>query len=714
MTQSKWFGIPGGEYYNVRLWVGRLADPGVHMPLGPRAYSSDTARPALSSAAQQQSQSRIIGFGLLALLGLIVVGLAVRLYHPTDYPFALNFDEGHEALDALRILDGWRPVFLPDNNGREPLFMYFMAALMAVFGPTALAVRLTSILSGVLMIAAQYLLVHALPLPRPRVTALVSAALIAVGFWPLAQSHQALRSILLPVWVALLLWAWWRALAVDSGEGGGKRAMLWSVAAGLFMAAALYTYLSARLLPLAIIVSGVYVALRRKQAPPILYLVIALAVAGILFLPQGLHFLNNPESLSQRTSQVSLLSTQINQGDLPGALARSARSLALAANIRGSLEWSENLRGRPIFDPLMGIAFLAGVGFLIYDLLGRRGRLAQDAAVLLGATFLVALVPSWLSEDAPSYIRLTATWPVLFLLPAWALERGGAWLDTRARAHLGGAAIAAVVVISGLWSGYDYYVAYPARIADAGVYANGGFERGEQVADLTAEGATYVSPAVWNQALVRFLTVERPPVSYDPRAGLILPPAGDARYAWEAAEAPAAADFGKRWPGAARTDVRNSHGDLSLIVFRLSPGDASLPPPGSAPRTPAFGDAIALDGHALKQPRVAPGGKVTLTLAWRAVTPAEGNLHTFVHLVDAQGRTIGQFDGPPLGGSYPPSRWTPGERIIQTVEIPVARDAAPGPATMRIGWYDWQTGERLPLAGASDNALDLDGVEVAP
>ncbi|MFN8482099.1 MAG: glycosyltransferase family 39 protein [Anaerolineae bacterium] len=684
------------------------------MPPGPPAYSSDTAQPTHAPAAQPQSRAHVIGLGLLALLGLLAVGLALRLYRPTDYPFALNFDEGHEALDALRILDGWRPVFLPTNNGREPLFMYLMAAVMAVFGPTPLAVRLTSIFSGVAVIGAQYVFVQALPVPRPRLTALVSAAIVALGFWPLAQSHQALRSILLPLWVALLLWAWWRALASGEGAADRQRAWLWSAVAGVFLAAALHTYLSARLLPAAIVVSAVFTALRRRQAAPLLRLAIALAVAGLLFLPQALYFLNNPEALSERTNQVSLLSAEVNHGDLPAALVRSARSLLLAANVRGSLEWSENLRGRPIFDPFMGLAFLGGVGLLVYDLVGRRRRLAQDAAVLLAATFLVALLPSWLSEDAPSYIRLTATWPVLFLLPAWALERGGDWLDGRTPRRVGGAAIAAVVVVSGVWSVYDYYVAYPARLAEAGVYADGGFERGEQVAALTAEGATYVSSAVGNQALVRFLTVEQPPIAFDPRAGLVLPPSGEARYAWEAAESQAAADFGKRWPGAARADVRNSHGDLSLIVFRLSPADLPAALSSSASNTAAFGDAIQPDGLLMKGMTAAPGGKLALTLAWRALAPVDGNLHFFVHLVDAQGRTLGQFDGPPLSGSYPPSRWAPGERIIQSVEIPVAKDAPPGPATVRVGWYDWQTGERLPLAGAPDNALDVASVEVKP
>lgn len=664
----------------------------------------------------------------LAVLALMGLAVALRLPHLLDHPFWLNFDEGHYAWDATRILDGWRPAYLPANNGREPLFVYMLAGVFALLGPTLLAARLTGLLANVLALPAQAVFVHALPLPRPGVTALLSATLLAIGFWPLVQSHQALRAGFLPVWVALLLWAWWRAVdhgprTTDHGDSSDEgrvlgrsslvlgRPLAWAALAGLLLAAALYTYLSARLLPIPLIGSALWVAWRRRHLAPLGALTVTLALAAILFIPQALVFRDNPNLLLGRAAQVSLLDPANNKGDLVGALTRSGRDLLLAATTRGSRDWTENLPGRPIFDPLLGVAFLGGLALLGWDLLGKRGPSPQDAAVLLLITLAALLIPAWLSENAPSYIRLTGIWPILYLLPAWALERGGTWLNAQVGHRIGTVAVTVALVVSAAWSLRDFYVTYPGVLAEAGTYTGAYVERGEELAAVVSEGPTYVTPVLWGQSVTRFLNARRQPTAYDPRAGLVLPPEGNARYVFEAVEAGDADKFARRWPAAARQDVRNSHGDLSLVIFRL-PSDAF--PTFRAADTPAFGGQIRPAGHTLTGATVAPGGKLGLTLAWRADAPIDADLHQFVHVVDGAGRTIGQYDGAPLSGSYPTSRWQPGETIVQPIEVGIAKDAPIGPATVRVGWYDWQTGARLPLDGDGEGALDLDRVRVTP
>lgn len=680
----------------------------------------------------------------LALLALTGLAVALRLPHLLDQPFWFNFDEGHYAWDATRILDGWRPAYLPGNNGREPLFVYMLAAVFALLGPTLLAARLTGLLANVLALPAQAVFVRGLPLPRPGVTALLSAALLAIGFWPLVQSHQSLRAGFLPVWVALLLWAWWRTIddrqptTKDKGQDDqGRRTeatkdqgprtnrsslvgpwslvlrqpFTWSMLTGLILAAALYTYLSARFLPIPLVVSAAWVAWRRRRLTPLAGLAVTLTLAGVLVLPQALVFRDNPDLLLRRAGQVSLLDPANHKGDLVGALGRSGRDLLLAANVRGSRDWTENLPGRPIFDPLLGVAFLAGLGLLAWDLLGRRGPSPQDAAVLLVVTLAVSLVPAWLSENAPSYIRLTGTWPILYLLPAWALERGGTWLNAHAGRHIGTAAVALALLVSAAWSLRDFYVTYPATLAAAGTYTGAYVERGEELAAIATEGPTYVTPVLWGQSVTRFLNARRQPTAYDPRAGLVLPAQGDARYIFEAVEAKDADQFATRWPAAIRQDIRNSHGDLSLVAFRLP---RAAFPTLSVLDAPRFGGQIRLAGHALAGPSLARGDKLRLTLAWQTDTPIEADLNQFVHVVDATGRTIGQYDGAPLGGSYPTSRWQPGETIVQPIELTIAQDAPIGPATLRVGWYDWRTGARLPLDGDDDSALDMDRVQVTP
>ena len=78
----------------------------------------------------------------VTLLTLVALGLFLRLWQIGDPPFGFHTDEGHNALDAWRIAnEGWRPIFLDRNNGREPLYMYLMAASMAVLGPSIASAR---------------------------------------------------------------------------------------------------------------------------------------------------------------------------------------------------------------------------------------------------------------------------------------------------------------------------------------------------------------------------------------------------------------------------------------------------------------------------------------------------------------------------------------------------------------------------------------------
>ncbi|MCW5881325.1 MAG: hypothetical protein KIS91_10380, partial [Anaerolineae bacterium] len=129
------------------------------------------ARPASSLLGLSASH-----WTLLALAGIVLLGLGLRLFRLVEVPYGFHPDEGHNATDALAIIDGWRPAFLPRDNGREPLFSYLMAVTISLFGPTVWAARLVGALGGTLVIIAQFLFVRSLPLPRPRLAALLSAA----------------------------------------------------------------------------------------------------------------------------------------------------------------------------------------------------------------------------------------------------------------------------------------------------------------------------------------------------------------------------------------------------------------------------------------------------------------------------------------------------------------------------------------------------------
>ncbi len=73
------------------------------------------------------------------LITLCILGLALcaSLWKIESLPSGIHSDEAWEGIDAARILyQGVRPIFLVDNNGRQPLFAYLVAFMFWIFGPT--------------------------------------------------------------------------------------------------------------------------------------------------------------------------------------------------------------------------------------------------------------------------------------------------------------------------------------------------------------------------------------------------------------------------------------------------------------------------------------------------------------------------------------------------------------------------------------------------
>jgi hypothetical protein len=99
---------------------------------------------------------------------------------------------------------------------------------------------------------------------------------------------------------------------------------------------------------------------------------------------------------------------------------------------------------------------------------------------------------------------------------------------------------------------------------------------------------------------------------------------------------------------------------------------------------------------------------LALTLHWQSLNPAIYSYTTFVHLVDPAGATIAQRDLIPGEGQWPTDTWYPGEWITDRVELSLPEDTPPGNYSLLVGWYYWQSGERLPVlsnSGARDSVL---------
>lgn len=133
------------------------------------------------------------------------------------------------------------------------------------------------------------------------------------------------------------------------------------------------------------------------------------------------------------------------------------------------------------------------------------------------------------------------------------------------------------------------------------------------------------------------------------------------------------------------------------------------PPQISHPLTITLGERVALLGYDIASENLRPGGTLTLTLYWRALTEMERDYTVFTHLLaERSGAMVGQVDRHPVDGTYPTSMWLTGEVIADTYHIPIRADAVPGEYHLEVGMYVAETGARLPIAGSADNAIRIE------
>ena len=129
------------------------------------------------------------------------------------------------------------------------------------------------------------------------------------------------------------------------------------------------------------------------------------------------------------------------------------------------------------------------------------------------------------------------------------------------------------------------------------------------------------------------------------------------------------------------------------------------PQPVKATFVPLEGGEIRLLAFQV-QPQ-ATRREARLTLYWQAAVPLTREYTVFVHSLAADGRLLGQADGPPVANHYSTTAWQAGEIVQDSRLVP------PG-ERYRIGLYLPADGERLPAFAAEGARLSDDAVLLTP
>jgi len=698
------------------------------------------------------SRGARIGLSMVAAL-IVLLGAALRLVALDHLPPGLHFDEAVYGLLAEDIRGGARPVFFGSYTGREPLYMYAMAALFAMLGPSTWAIRLTSALAGTVTVALVFALGRALFGPR----AAVGAALaVALSFWHLVVSRNGYPNVLIPPLAAASAWWLWR------GWNGGRRRD-WAVG-GALAGLVLYTYLAARFWPVFLVALMGWAAvvepgrMRRRVGG------IALAVLAMLlvFAPLGAHFARHPADFWERASQV-LASQELDGAALWAAYAKNARETAAGFLGRGDPRWHYNLPGRPMVAGMWGLLFVAGVATCIV-------RVRQVRFALVPLWIAVMALPGILTlELQPAGQRMFGIVPAVALacgLGASTLADGAAAVAARLRSGSAvsygrrrsalaprGAALAAVLALGALLPGdlglagaVPAYRDWSGRLETAHIF-NADYAAMARMAlgDVEAGRTVVMLSEHYRHPTVAFVAPElaESAVWADPRVAVPIPARGTDEIAYYAPlsylpeDAPALAWLAgnaleaTRWSvdtgtGVARPsavappargqtalEASTSEGDeprpivtdFLRFVLRADAGAwLDVEPQRGMDRTddaPALRRLVLGDIVAVRPPTATEGDvrvfernrPAVVPVHWQVMAPppADAGLRLVLRMTDGEGRGMAQADDE----GYLAVEWRPGDRVVQWFALPIERTMPPGEYSLELRLVD-SSGRALP------------------
>ena len=132
-----------------------------------------------------------------------------------------------------------------------------------------------------------------------------------------------------------------------------------------------------------------------------------------------------------------------------------------------------------------------------------------------------------------------------------------------------------------------------------------------------------------------------------------------------------------------------------LLTAEIRPAYVWYTPPKASlwaadnPVNALFANQIALRNYKISQ----GDNQTTVSLTWEAVQTPDFNYSAFVHLLNENGELIAQVDqAPGEANGLPPVEWHTDDLITSEYVLPMT-----GGSAIRIGLYNWVTGERLML-----------------
>ena len=680
-------------------------------------------------ASSINNQQSAIKNPLWWMVGILLLAAAFRFLAINAAPPGWRDDELIEFNLDRRIADGWRPLFITEAEGHEPVYHYIHAGTILLFGDNIVGYKWLPMAFGLLTIALSYALAKKMFGVR---VALLVAALMAVSFWPIMYSRFGVRHVgVLP----LMLGAFYllypaapttsaksaepaAALPRFSGEGAQRPRSLRErvrgegriVLAGILLAAALMTYFAGRALPIVLVGFLVYLLIFQRSIFKHVWwrYLLSIGIAALIALPMFIEIANTPGG-EKRTEVVGGPLIALRQGNLQPAIETTLGTLGMFT-FAGDPEWLYNVENRPVFDWITGLFFYFG----ILMCLARLKRLESGFAL---TWLLVGIAPAFVSIPAASFSHTIAALPVVYMLTALGVIEGSMllgklverWRDRGTEGQRDGGRsgfspslylsilLSLLVVMLGGWLTIRDYL---------GTWANEYIVRFQYHAP-TREVAQWLNqhPEITDVAI----GTNPYQLVLDPLA-LTLDLSRDISVSWFNAESALA-------QSSTGLTVFTALQAPSAEVRQILSGTAQL-----HYRAPEFEVYASLDQT--EQPASLEGafddGRLILrhidfpttparpgdTLLWRTdwlinQPSTQSRLKMFLHVLNDQGEVIVGDDREDLNFAT----LSAGTSFWQISQLTLPDDLLPGQYPVETGWYHPETGVRLKRANGSDRLL---------
>ncbi|HRQ36310.1 MAG TPA: hypothetical protein PLD25_00140 [Chloroflexota bacterium] len=612
------------------------------------------------------------------LVGILLLAAAFRLVALRDVPPGLSQDEVLDAGMPAFILVGNHALFFREGYGHEPLYHYWGIPFYLTLGENYLQARLASVFLGMLLVAAT---MRWAKREFGMVTAVTAGLGLAVSWWPVIFSRVGIRPIMEPLFLVGAAWFW------------SKRPWL----AGLLLGLSLYTYTAAQVMLFwPVLLTAVLLITQRPQWRSTLKRgAVVLGTAVLVALPLYLTWWADP-SLLQRVDQLGGPLDALRQGDpqpILAAMVATAGVFSFSGDPRGTY----GPPGRPLFDWLTAVFFYAGLLITLW-----RIRLFPYALLL--TWLLVGLLPSVLTPQAPSTIRLIGALPAVFVVLGVAVSvisnrlsvigKEQPITDNRLLITL---FFLLVLLLNMGRTVRDGFIQWPQAVEtrlnhyQAVLLDIARYEQTQPTGDIIIADSFFeqIDAESWQRTAVPPTEARWIQAGAGVAGAMVFTGDGNGRlYVPEYAPLSPKLRQLLHLPDAPLYQSLNKPG---FAVFDAPP----LPDLSLLPEPITFGERITLEGYELLSPVLPLDGGQTIYLVtrWRVNQSLPPHLTAFVHLLNAQGQIVAQHDG----FDAAPTALRTGDRLVQLHPLAVPDDN--GPFTLQVGLYTLPDGQRLTHPG---------------